>query len=216
MPDPDIFDAIRTGDAYVAERLLAADPTCASARNEQGVSALMAAWYSFNPRLRAMLLERARDLDIFEAAMTGDAARVAALLAADSSLAAVYSADGFTALHFAGFFDQPDVGRILIAAAAPLDAVTRNDLANMPLHAAAAGRSLDVCRLLLEAGANPNATQHGGFTALHEAAHDGNEALAELLLAHGASQTLANDDGKIAADVASDAGHVTLARRLQP
>jgi ankyrin repeat protein len=215
MADQDIFEAILAGDADAVAGMLAADPALASARNGEGASALMVAWYTFNPRLRALLREHARDLDVFEAAIVGDVDRVAALVDGDPSLVRAYSADGFTALHFAGFFNQPEVARTLLGRSAPLDAVTRNPLANMPLHAAAAGRANDVCRMLLEAGADPNATQHGGFTPLHEAAHHGNTELVELLLAHGGDAALRNEDGKTAAELADDEGHAAVAERLR-
>jgi ankyrin repeat protein len=52
-----------------------------------------------------------------------------------------------------------------------------------------------MARLLLEAGADPNARRQGGFTPLHEAVTTCNVELAELLLAHGANPHLSNDEG---------------------
>jgi ankyrin repeat protein len=40
--------------------------------------------------------------------------------------------------------------------------------------------------VLLEAGADPNARQHGGFTPLMGAEQNGDLDLAELLIRHGA------------------------------
>jgi ankyrin repeat protein len=215
VPEPHIFTAIATDDADSIQRILAQDASQARARNQQGVSALMAAWYTFNPRLRDLVRAHVRDLDIFEAAAVGDLFALTAHLDADQSLIGAYSPDGFTPLHFAGFFNHPDVARALIDRGAPLDAVTHNDLANMPLHAAAAGRANDVCRLLLDAGADPKATQHGGFTPLHEAAHHGNDELVEMLLAHGADRLAKNNDGQSPSEIAAAAGHTALADRLQ-
>ena len=76
-----------------------------------------------------------------------------------------------------------------------------------PLHSAAAQGSVDNCRTLLDAGADPNATQQTSFTALHAAALHGNAALAKLLIARGASVDAKADDGRTAADIARDAGH---------
>ncbi len=102
----------------------------------------------------------------------------------------------------------------LVEAGANLEAVSRNDMAVRPLHSAAAGRHLDVSRLLIERGAGVNTTQHGGFAPLHEAAQHGDGELIELLLAAGADRDIRLDDGRTAADVALEAGHEGLAERL--
>jgi ankyrin repeat protein len=74
---------------------------------------------------------------------------------------------------------------------------------------------VELCRVLLAAGADVDATQHGGYTPLHEAAGNGDVELAELLLSAGADPTVQLPDGHIAADTAEAAGHVDLARRLR-
>ncbi|MEX2183853.1 MAG: ankyrin repeat domain-containing protein, partial [Chloroflexota bacterium] len=89
-----------------------------------------------------------------------------------------------------------------------------NDFANQPLHAAAAGRHVEVCRVLLTAGADVNATQHGGYAPLHEAAGSGDVELAELFLSAGADADARLPDGSTAAAVAEAAGHHDLAVRL--
>jgi ankyrin repeat protein len=95
-----------------------------------------------------------------------------------------------------------------------VDAVTANDLANQPLHAAAAGRSIETCRLLLAAGAEVDARQHGGFTPLHEAAQSGDAGMVELFLSAGADPTALASDGRSPAEIARDAGHGDVATRL--
>ena len=57
---------------------------------------------------------------------------------------------------------------------------------NMPLHAAAAGKHADIVKLLIDHGASVNARQHGGWTALHAAAQNGDVAMAAILIAAGA------------------------------
>ena len=85
---------------------------------------------------------------------------------------------------------------------------------NQPLHAAAAGRHAEVCRLLLAAGADVNATQHGGHAPLHEAAASGDIELVELFLSAGADAAARTDGGRTPAEVAEAAGHADVARRL--
>ena len=95
---------------------------------------------------------------------------------ADPSSAAAFSPDGFTALHYAGFFVKVEAARELIAAGASVDVYTRNPFANQPLHAAAAGRHHEVCRLLLGAGALTLTATSTAATAVHEAARAGRRA----------------------------------------
>jgi ankyrin repeat protein len=79
-----------------------------------------------------------------------------------------------------------------------------------PLHSAAATRDAESARLLLEAGADPDARQAGGFTALQAAAHHDDDALAGLLLHHGADRGLRNDDGADAEALARANGSVSV------
>jgi len=77
----------------------------------------------------------------------------------------------------------------------------------------AAGDEVGV-RALLEAGADPDAAQNAGITALHAAAMTGNVAIADALLDAGADVTLADDEGTTPAAYARRGGHDELARRL--
>jgi len=67
---------------------------------------------------------------------------------------------------------------------------------------------------LLEHGAPPNARQQGGWVPIHAAAQNGDRAMVELLLRHGADVTLANDAGKTPAAVAREKGHAKVAGML--
>ena len=104
---------------------------------------------------------------------------------------------------------------MLLEHGAAVDTYTRNPLANLPLHAAAAGKHVEVCRILLAAGADVNATQHGGFTPLHEAAQHGDVEMSELFLSAEGNPAAQTDAGETPGDLAAAAGHVDLARRLR-
>ena len=84
-----------------------------------------------------------------------------------------------------------------------------------PLHSAAAGRHIEVCRVLIAAGADVNATQQHEFTPLHAAAQHGDDELVELFLSAGADPSARTDAGDTPADIADAAGHVDVARRLR-
>ena len=211
----DIFTAIKEGDLDAVRRLVAANPGLARARNEQGISAVLFARYQFRMNVVGILLDARPELDIFEAAALGQTGRVAELMEADPALARAYAADGFTPLHLAAFFGHTEAARLLLDHGADLRALSRNHLANMPLHAGAAGRSHEVCALLVARGADVNARQHGGYTPLHEAAQNGNRPLVDLLLAHGADPLSLTDDGKTPAALAAEAGHQQIGALLR-
>jgi ankyrin repeat protein len=211
----DLIEAVTAGDAGRVTALLAADPTLVAARDGEGVSALMLARYRFDRATTDALLAADPDLDVFEATALGYVDRLREGLEADPGAASAFSPDGFTALHFAAFFGKPEAARILLEHGASVDVYTRNPFANQPLHAAAAGRHIEVCRILLAAGADVNATQHGGFTPLHEAADHGDVEMSELFLSAGADPTATTDEGKTPPDIAAAAGHVDLASRIR-
>jgi ankyrin repeat protein len=210
----ELWDAIAAGDLAAVRRIVAERPAAARARNDQGVSAVMFALYRWQHAIAAELRPHAGPLDVFEAAAIGDAERVAELLASDPSLAGVYAPDGFTPLHLAAFFARDDAARTLIARGAEVGAVSRNQMTNQPLHAAAAGGSVEICRLLLENGADVNARQQGGYTPLHEAAHRADLEMIDLFLEAGAEKAAKSDDGKTPRDMAVDVGEGPAAEKL--
>jgi ankyrin repeat protein len=145
------------------------------------------------------------DLDVFEAAAIGDVSRLRVLLDDDACLGTAWSEDGFTPLHFAAFFGHPEAARLLVDRGADLEARSTNQqfaLDAAPLHSASAAGQREVCEVLLDAGADVNAVQHGGYTALLDAAANQNEELVEFLLERGADRTARLDDGRGLEDLA--------------
>jgi ankyrin repeat protein len=195
----EFFEAVKADDLARTGELLDQDATLVSARDTNGDSPLLAALYRGHRDVVTLLLERGATVTLHEAAALGETARVAEFLDADSSLINSYSHDGWTPLHLAAFFGHLEAVTALLARGAPVNARSRNGLANQPLHAALAeGSRPEVVRLLLEAGAPVNATQHGGYTPLHEAAQNGYTDLARLLLERGADVTPRTESGETA------------------
>jgi ankyrin repeat protein len=210
----DMMAAVAAGETEQVQAFLAQDPSLAMARGDDGVSAVLLARYRFDRPTMDALLAADPDLDIFEASAVGRMDRVRAALDDEPDAIRRLSPDGFTALHLAAFFGKPEVAKTLLDAGASVDTYTANDFANQPLHAAAAGRHLEVCRLLLAAGADVNATQHGGYAPLHEAAQHGDVEMVELFLSAGADPALVVAEGT-PADLADAAGHPDVARRIR-
>lgn len=216
MPDSaEMMAAVNAGDASLVRALLDEDPSLANARGADGVSALLRARYRFDRPVLDALLAADPEMDVFDAAALGHIDRLRDRIEEDPASTTWFAGDGFTALHLAAFFGKLEAARVLLDAGASVEMYGRNELSNQPLHAAAAGRHVEVCRALLAAGADVNATQHGGFTPLHEAAQSGDVELTELFLSAGAELSAKDVDGRTAIDLADAAGHEDLAARLR-
>ena len=214
------WTAVTTGDRATVESLVRGKPELATARRD-GVSAILLAMYHHKPEVVACLRTRVESLDIFEAAALGEVDRIGALLGRDPDLAhAVADAvsnDGFGPLGLASFFGHARAVQVLLEHGARVDAASSNEMHVMPLHSAAAARSVPIARLLLEHGAPVNARQgrgDSGFTPLMEAAFNGQVDMVEVLLDHGADPRLRDEEGRTAADHARAQGHASLAERL--
>ena len=96
-----------------------------------------------------------------------------------------------------------------------MDSRSTNPMKNTPLHAASAGGHPALVELLLKRGANPNATQEGGWTALHGAAQSGHREMVEALLAGGADVNLRASNQQTALDMALMKGHQDIASMLE-
>ena len=200
----ELFAAIRAGDTARVRELVAADPALASARDEQGLSAVLTALYHRQGEACDALLATDPELDVLEAAATGRLDVLRAHLESDQDALAARSPEGYTALHLAAFFGGGAAVRMLLAAGMPADADQENPQRVRPLHSAVAAGDLEAAEALLEAGADPDAVQQGGYTPLLAAAHSDDPKMAALLLRHGADRTLAADDGRDPAAMAGD------------
>jgi ankyrin repeat protein len=213
MPGTELLEAIAARDSDRALDVLRRRPDLSDKRDAEGLSPLMQAVYRGMGDVVSEIRRVRPDLDVFEAAAVGDGGTLAR--AADIN---VWSTDGFTPLHLACFFNQKEAVRLLLGRGAAVEVAARNErfaAGAHPLHSAVAAGAHEIAVMLLEAGANPNATQHGGYPALTEAAENGNSELAEALLGYGADPRITLTDGTTAADLARKAGKPELAERLE-
>ncbi|XP_046852481.1 ankyrin repeat domain-containing protein 39-like isoform X2 [Xenia sp. Carnegie-2017] len=83
------------------------------------------------------------------------------------------------------------------------------------LHYAARNGHIDVCRLLLRHGANPNCeTRAGRATPLHRAAYGGHLEIVKLLVQYQAKLDLADIDGQTALHKAAQKAHEDVVKIL--
>jgi len=213
--DAELIAAVMDGNAERVADLVRTEPALSNSRDVDGVSGIMLARYRSDRAVTDALLAGDPELDVFEAAALGYVDRLRARLDDDPSQATARAADGFTALHFAAFFGKLEIARILLESGSAVDVYAENEIRVQPLHSAAANRHLEVCRLLLSAGADVNARQGGGFVPLHAAAQNGDPEMVELFLSAGADPEATTDAGATPASTAEAAGHPDVARRLR-
>ena len=209
-----MFAAVDAGDAEAIRTLIRNRVDIVDAQRMDGLSVLLHAMYLGKWELVDIIAPIHPGLDVFESAALGRASRIKHLTTTNILLLGKRTPDGWTALHLAAFFGQIEAARMLIDKGADVNARSENEMANCPLHSAAAGDHYMVCELLIANGADVNATQEGGFTALMEAATHGDRGLCELLLRRGSNRTMKSAAGKTAAELAAEAGHEELAGTL--
>lgn len=211
-----LVNMIRRGQKAEIADLVKEEPGAAHARDAQGVSLLMWSIYARQPEITACLRAAAGDLDVFEAAALGDCARLRQVIAADAMQVWAVSGDGWAPLHLACAFAGPDAVKCLLEHGAHAHQYSHNPQHNQALHAAIAlSGSEETVKLLLDAGADPNAVQAGGFTPLHQAAAAGKAGIIELLLRHGARADARCDQGMLPIDYARERGHAEAIEALQ-
>ena len=212
------LDAVKKGDRASVDRMLEADPSLASAKDENGTSAVLLAHYYGKADVAAALLSRAPDARHLR---SRDGRRREACRAARRRGPHAWPtrsrADGYSPLGLASFFKRGDVVKVLLERGAE-PSVPSRDQGFTPLHSAVATdageATAEIVRLLLEAGADPNAKSNEGGTPLHSAAFTGDLEIAELLLAYGADPSATDPKGQTPLDIARDRRNVEVAALL--
>jgi len=211
----ELFESIKNGDTSRATALLDADAALANAKNEQGTAAYTFAVYNGKKDIAKLLEDRGASIDIFAASMAGRTELVREMLGGNKALAKLMSHDGWTPLHLAAFFGHKDAAFELLNAGASVTERSTNAMANMPLHAATAGRNFELVKMLVEHGAPVNARQHGGWTPLHAAVQNGDAAMVSLFLEHGADINARADNQQLPMDLALTKGHQEIVSLLE-
>ncbi|GEO06247.1 hypothetical protein AAE02nite_39110 [Adhaeribacter aerolatus] len=205
---PILIDAVKAGDIAQVKNMLEAQPhLLQEAKGINGESLILLSVYHRQPDITQVLLAKSPDITIHEAAATGQLATVEKHLQEDQTAVNALSADGFTPLGLACFFNQPELAKLLIENGADVNAPSQNGLRVSPIHSAVAARNTELVKFLVDHGADINATQAGGYTALHAAAQNGDEELIKYLLEHMADINAMTESGKTPMELAIASGH---------
>jgi len=210
-----LIEAIKNGDGAAVDEILASNPAAANSRNARGETPILAAAYRWRRDIVDRLLCAGAETDVYEAAAVGQGERVKMWIASDPGLVNSYAPDGFTPLGLAAFFGHEEIVAFLLASGALVNAVSRNDFQVIPIHSAVSARHTRVAALLLDHGADVNATQEAGFYPLHSAANNGQTEMVSLLLDRGASVNAKSPEGVTPLALAIERGHALVADLLR-
>lgn len=211
----EFIDAATQGNVDKVKEMLRIDPLLAQSRDQNGLSVILKAAYYGKQDVVEALLASGVQLNLFEAAATGQTDRIRTLLEDDPAYVTSYSPDGFTALSLATFFGHAETVNALLAAGAEVNAASRESMKLTPLASAMAAGHNDIARVLIDHGANVNAKGESDVTPLHTAAARGNIDAATLLLENGADINATTKDGKKPISYAQERNHPEMVEFLQ-
>jgi ankyrin repeat protein len=229
-----ILEAVQAGDIAVVRRLLAADPAVVATSDEHHKTALHWAAEHDHADIAAALLAAGADIDArttwgatpLEWAVTMGSGAVGELLVA-------HGARGMNLWVAAGLGRIDDVRSYLAAGVTrsdgrpprdgdaeagwpPHTALMRGDVVSDAFHIACRTGHTDVVVVLLDHGADVDATGYFGATALHWAAFNGHADTVDRLLDRGADPTRRDDEfDSTPAGWAAERGHTDLAEWLE-
>jgi len=201
------YQAVKSGDGDSVKQMVEKNPAIVNAMDETNISPVLTAAYHNEMGVANYLVANGAKMDIFSSSALGLTYIVKNLVQKYPKMVNAVAIDGYQPLGLASFFGRTETAQYLILHGAEVNSPSVNEMRVMPLHSAAAGRHLDVVRLLLANGADVNAEQQGGFTALHAAAQNGQVEMIQLLLANGAKVDALTFDRKTPADFARERGH---------
>ncbi len=204
-----LFSLIQAGNLGAVTDLLKGNPSLAFATDANGMSPVLYAIYCGRVDMaRTLAALRATAASVYESAAFGDLKAIRAALERSPDLPKAFAPDGFSLLHLAAFFGHAEVVAALLEKSADPNLVSRNDAHLHVINSAAAqkdhAKAARTVDLLLKAGADPNASQKGGFTAAHSAAGHGNLEVLRLLKAAGAALDRKAEDGKTPLQIAEE------------
>lgn len=206
------FAHIAQGEAQAVAAMLHHDPGLLSARDPGHRSPFTVAALADRELVAQLLRAHGYRPDVTESAWVGDWPRFTELVQANPEAIDREHPLGATVMIAAARGGAGgELWRVYAAGASP-NPERPDPSTPSPLRAAFDVRSLAVAELtaatLLSNGADPNAREPHGSTALHAAAARGSIELVEVLLRKGARTDALDDDGRRPLDLAAPAGEV--------
>jgi ankyrin repeat protein len=233
-PNVELSEAVIAGDVDRV-KLLANHGADLNKRNSQGYTPLTSAARQRNSTLVKLLLDlkadpNARDgngmTPLLEAIMRNDVSSMKLLLAHGADME-LLGPEGINALGLAIEERQYEAAKALIDAGAKVNVSVGNQhLTPLMITAAemappegaiflpSSTRPIDIAKILIQRGADVNAKDRTGITALMVAASHNNAPMIGLLLQSGADASATNDQGQTAIDITKLNNNIDAAQAL--
>ena len=217
---------IRSGDHALFEVLLA-EIKDVNVRDSEGYTPLAAAAHQNEVKMARLILARGANVEgrsregwsaLTEAADEGAFEVAQLLIESGANVNAINPQNGYTALIKAADNDRQKIARLLVENGADINrfGASRDNnrawSAHPPLHGAANEGHTAIMRYLLDKGADIDARDGQGRTALMYAASEGQGDAVALLMSRRADATIRDDNGR-GVSVVGD-GHDELAKML--
>lgn len=188
--------------------LIQGNPEVLELKDANGSNGLMLIAYSGLDKALSKAVSLKKSFSFHEAIVCGKVDVVEDYIKnKESDIVNTYSNDGFTPLSLAAFFNQTEIGKLLIKHKANPNIPATNASKVNALHSAVAKENLELCKLFIENDVDVNAIQMDGVTALHSAVHRNNLKMIKLLVDNGADISLKMKNGDTALDIAKKEEH---------
>jgi uncharacterized protein len=175
----DQFVAFSHGHMEGVKEVLASDPDLINSRSRLDETPLGAAAHVGNRAMAEYLLSQGAEMDFPAAVMLGHIDWVAQQLERDPALAQSAGAHGISVLFHAVVGGNLDMVQLLLGHGADEASITGPDAT--ALSAAAWKGDEAIAEWLLERGANPDAPDFEGKTALQRAEENGHQRIASMI-----------------------------------
>lgn len=154
-----------------------------------------------------------QEKSIFNIARKGSLEQLKAVMKNDPEIVNKVSKEGYSPLTLACYYSNNEVAKHLINYVDDIDSKSGY---GTPLMAATVKKNVEIIKLLLENGANPNITDQNGSTALHFSVIFNYTDIVKLLVNSNAKFDLKDNRGKTALDYAQVTQNKTIIQILNP
>lgn len=150
---------------------------------------------------------------IFDIARKGNLEQLKLAMKSDPKIVNKVSKEGYSPLTLACYYSNNEVAKHLIN---NVDDIDSKSGYGTPLMAATVKKNVEIIKLLLEHGANPNIADQNGSTALHFSVIFNYIDIVKLLVNANAKFDLKDNRGKTALDYAEVTQNKTIIQILNP